>query len=149
MEALAHVTRKRVSVAKLPAHAPPPVARRVPLPSLASPLIRSHAPFPQKPLFTPTSWVAALRRESAARSLDRRQIAAFSALFAWRDATGRQGDDSLGYIMPRAVLLALAKAVPTDGEDGRSGRGVWTHACAVAVAVRNPQFFNCASCCMK
>jgi len=46
------------------------------------------------------------------RDLDSNQLAAFAAAHAWRDATARALDESPGYIVSRALLLRIARALP-------------------------------------
>ena len=47
------------------------------------------------------------------RDLAPRQLAAFAAAHAWRDATARATDESPGYVASRALLLRIARALPS------------------------------------
>ena len=47
------------------------------------------------------------------RDLAPRQLAAFAAAHAWRDATARASDESPGYVATRALLLRIARALPS------------------------------------
>ena len=40
-----------------------------------------------------------------------------AALYEWRDMTARKRDESLGYVLPRALLLQLARELPTSPQD--------------------------------
>lgn len=40
------------------------------------------------------------------------QIAVFAALAEWRDANARATDESLGFIMPRALITRISQEVP-------------------------------------
>jgi exosome complex exonuclease RRP6 len=46
------------------------------------------------------------------RDLTPKQLAAFAAAHAWRDATARDADESPGYVTSRALLLRIARALP-------------------------------------
>ena len=46
------------------------------------------------------------------RDLTPRQLAAYAAAHAWRDATARSSDESPGYVTSRALLLRIARALP-------------------------------------
>ncbi|CAI5516674.1 unnamed protein product [Closterium sp. Naga37s-1] len=41
------------------------------------------------------------------------QMAVLSALYTWRDQTGREYDEGLGYVMPNHLLLKVARDMPT------------------------------------
>ena len=67
----------------------------------------------------------------------------FRALYDWRDAVGRDMDESAEYVLPRATMWMLALATPTDEEGvrtvlkgvGRDGRRpLRGNACALARA---------------
>ncbi|CAI6012097.1 unnamed protein product [Closterium sp. NIES-65] len=42
------------------------------------------------------------------------QMAVLSALYTWRDQTGRECDEGLGYVMPNHLLLKVARDMPTS-----------------------------------
>lgn len=49
------------------------------------------------------------------------QTSVFAALMAWRDRVCRAEDESTGYVLPKAQLVALAQAMPGRGPVGRGG----------------------------
>lgn len=114
---------------------------------------RHHVSPTQKEAWEPRSWVKALLKEKEHSTMDRRQVAAYAALHAWRDAAARAADESSGFLLPRAALLALAMAVPMTASevlramDGPAFRGrsrgallrreAGTVAAMVAAAVRS------------
>ena len=53
------------------------------------------------------------RKNGGGCDLDMRQLAVYAALFAWRDRRSREDDESVGYVMPRALLLRIARGTPT------------------------------------
>lgn len=62
-------------------------------------------------------------------------MAALAALYGWRDAVARQLDESTGYVLPKAQLIELARALP--GESGWACRP-WGSACGVPVECPGP-----------
>ncbi|CAI5491619.1 unnamed protein product [Closterium sp. Naga37s-1] len=42
------------------------------------------------------------------------QMAVLSVLYTWRDQTGRECDEGLGYVMPNHLLLKVARDMPTS-----------------------------------
>jgi exosome complex exonuclease RRP6 len=53
------------------------------------------------------------RNAPEAKNLTAPQLAAYAAVFAWRDKKARELDESLGYVAPRALLLDISRACPT------------------------------------
>ncbi|KZF21908.1 hypothetical protein L228DRAFT_269356 [Xylona heveae TC161] len=60
----------------------------------------------------PGGWYDMLVRSPAMFSKE--QFAVFKAVHQWRDQVARQNDDSTNYIMPKHVLLNIAKAMPME-----------------------------------
>lgn len=52
------------------------------------------------------------RNPPEAKNLTAPQLAAYAAVFAWRDKKARELDESLGYVAPRALLLEISRACP-------------------------------------
>ena len=48
-----------------------------------------------------------------AKNLTAPQLAAYAAVFAWRDKKARELDESLGYVAPRALVLEISRACPS------------------------------------
>jgi len=48
------------------------------------------------------------------RSLNNRQIYAFTELYKWRDTLARERDESLAYILPNHMLLSIAEQLPKE-----------------------------------
>ena len=44
-------------------------------------------------------------------------------IFAWRDKIARQRDESLGFVLPNALLLKLAMRMPSTMRDLRAALG--------------------------
>ena len=62
---------------------------------------------------TPTSYREDYEKNaSEAKTLTTTQLAAYAAVFAWRDKKARELDESLGYVAPRALVLEIARACP-------------------------------------
>ena len=66
----------------------------------------------EKPLFHDASYLTLYN--AMATPLSRQQLAAFAAIFAWRDSRARVLDDAPHYIMSKGLLMSLAKAMPTN-----------------------------------
>lgn len=47
-------------------------------------------------------------------SMNQQQLYVFKALHQWRDTTARQEDESIRYVLPNHMLLALVERMPTD-----------------------------------
>ena len=46
-----------------------------------------------------------------------------AGLYAWRDRTARARDESLGFVLPKALLAKLAKRMPGSLRDLRAALG--------------------------
>jgi hypothetical protein len=77
----------------------------------------------QKPSLSPTAHLEAALRWGLA--LPPRNMMAFAALYSWRDRTARALDESVHYVMPKAALLELSRALPSTTGDVRKllGKG--------------------------
>jgi HRDC domain len=64
----------------------------------------------EKPLFRDSDYLLLYNRLATPLSPD--QLAAFAALYAWRDKTARALDDAPHRVLPKWPLLALAQALP-------------------------------------
>ncbi|XP_042687642.1 exosome component 10 [Centrocercus urophasianus] len=65
-----------------------------------------------KPLFSDESYLELYRRQK--KHLNTQQLTAFRLLFAWRDKTARQEDESIGYVLPNHMLLKIAEELPKE-----------------------------------
>uniref|UniRef100_A0A8B9FHY7 Exosome complex component 10 n=1 Tax=Amazona collaria TaxID=241587 RepID=A0A8B9FHY7_9PSIT len=65
-----------------------------------------------KPLFTDESYLELYRRQK--KHLNTQQLSAFRLLFAWRDKTARQEDESTGYVLPNHMLSKIAEELPKE-----------------------------------
>ncbi|NXR10673.1 EXOSX protein, partial [Semnornis frantzii] len=65
-----------------------------------------------KPLFSDESYLELYRRQK--KHLNTQQLAAFRLLFAWRDKTARQEDESTGYVLPNHMLQKIAEELPKE-----------------------------------
>uniref|UniRef100_A0A061SIC0 Exosome complex exonuclease RRP6 n=1 Tax=Tetraselmis sp. GSL018 TaxID=582737 RepID=A0A061SIC0_9CHLO len=65
----------------------------------------------EKELHTETSYLKDLQKIEGP-PLSSEQTAIYAALFGWRDGVARATDESVGYVMPRAVLIKLARDPP-------------------------------------
>lgn len=76
-----------------------------------------------KPRLSPTAHLEAALRWGLA--LPPRNMMAFAALYSWRDRTARALDESVHYVMPKAALLELSRALPSTAGDVRKllGKG--------------------------
>ncbi|GAQ85964.1 hypothetical protein KFL_002630080 [Klebsormidium nitens] len=66
----------------------------------------------EKELFRETSYLKLYKNYG--RHLNKQQLAALAGLYAWRDRTAREQDESCGYILPKHLLLRLAEELPSD-----------------------------------
>uniref|UniRef100_A0A1B6F5B3 Exosome complex component 10 homolog n=1 Tax=Cuerna arida TaxID=1464854 RepID=A0A1B6F5B3_9HEMI len=48
------------------------------------------------------------------KNFDNRQMFAFKELYAWRDKTAREEDESTGYVLPNHMLLLIAEKLPKE-----------------------------------
>lgn len=55
-----------------------------------------------------------LDAKKCGRALTQPQMSVYAALYAWRDRLARQQDESLGYVLSRAAMTALAVAAPAS-----------------------------------
>ncbi|NXQ89329.1 EXOSX protein, partial [Nyctibius grandis] len=65
-----------------------------------------------KPLFSDDSYLELYKRQK--KYLNAQQLTAFRLLFAWRDKTARQEDESIGYVVPNHMLLKIAEELPKE-----------------------------------
>ncbi|KAH8359924.1 hypothetical protein KR093_009575, partial [Drosophila rubida] len=65
-----------------------------------------------KPHIGPDSHLDLVRKTK--RSFDNRQLHALRGIFAWRDATARQEDESYGYVLPNHMMLQIAESLPRE-----------------------------------
>lgn len=65
-----------------------------------------------KPHIGPDSHLDLVRKTK--RSFDNRQLFALSGIFAWRDATARQEDESYGFVLPNHMMLQIAESLPRE-----------------------------------
>jgi len=65
-----------------------------------------------KPHIGPDSHLDLVRKTK--RSFDNRQLYALRGIFAWRDATARQEDESYGYVLPNHMMLQIAESLPRE-----------------------------------
>ena len=66
-----------------------------------------------KPVTDQLTYHVDYRKNRDAGDLDLPRLAVYAALHSWRDKTSRTEDESIGYVMPRALLLRLAREAPT------------------------------------
>lgn len=64
------------------------------------------------PTFDEGAYYEDLLKFDNLKELNEPQLAVYAALFSWRDATARDADESLGYVLPRALMVRLAIASP-------------------------------------
>ncbi|CAL8095562.1 unnamed protein product [Orchesella dallaii] len=48
------------------------------------------------------------------RSLNNRQLYAFTEIYKWRDGIAREKDESLGFVLPNHMLLTIAESLPKE-----------------------------------
>ncbi|KAL7727735.1 hypothetical protein ACLKA6_008072 [Drosophila palustris] len=65
-----------------------------------------------KPHIGPESHLDLVRKTK--RSFDNRQLYALQGIFAWRDTTARQEDESYGYVLPNHMMLQIAESLPRE-----------------------------------
>lgn len=99
-----------------------------------------------KDVRTPTTFLASATRLDP--PLLDAELAAYRALFDWRDALARAEDESTGWVLPRAQLLLLARARPTTATElkavvGHKARGVLAHARAILDLLRGAGADHC------
>ncbi|KAK2077050.1 hypothetical protein QBZ16_005278 [Prototheca wickerhamii] len=99
-----------------------------------------------KDVRTPTTFLASATRLDP--PLLDAELAAYRALFDWRDALARAEDESTGWVLPRAQLLMLARALPTTATElkavvGHKARGVLAHARAILDLLRSAGADHC------
>ena len=68
----------------------------------------------EKPVTHPLTYHADYRKNRDAGDLDLPRLAVYAALHGWRDERCRAEDESIGYVMPRALMLRLAREAPTN-----------------------------------
>jgi exosome complex exonuclease RRP6 len=66
-----------------------------------------------KPVTDQLTYHVDYRKNRDAGDLDLPRLAVYAALHSWRDKTSRTEDESIGYVMPRALMLRLAREAPT------------------------------------
>ena len=64
------------------------------------------------PTFDEGAYYEDLLKFDNLKELNDAQLAVYAALFSWRDAAARDADESLGYVLPRALMVRLAIASP-------------------------------------
>lgn len=64
----------------------------------------------EKPLYKDTDYIDFYGKCGA--QLNQQQLAAFAALFAWRDAKAREADEGVGHVLSKRLLLLLAQNMP-------------------------------------
>lgn len=57
---------------------------------------------------------AQLALRKTRRSLNNRQLYAFTEIYKWRDDIAREKDESLGYVLPNHMLLTIAESLPKE-----------------------------------
>ena len=65
------------------------------------------------PSFDDGAYYDDLLKTDNLKELGEPQLAVYAALFDWRDRAARDADESLGYVLPRALMLRLALTVPS------------------------------------
>ena len=68
----------------------------------------------EKPVTHALTYHADYRKNRDAGDLDLPRLAVYAALHGWRDERCRAEDESIGYVMPRALMLRLAREAPTN-----------------------------------
>ncbi|BDA42121.1 probable exosome component 10 at N-terminal half [Coccomyxa sp. Obi] len=76
----------------------------------------------EKELFSESAYLDYYRR--CHERLTREQLAVFAGLYAWRDRTARQRDESVGFVLPKSQILKLAKRAPSSVHDLRAVLGI-------------------------
>ncbi|CAL8468190.1 g7729 [Coccomyxa elongata] len=112
-------------VPRVPDHLRSEVPQRGPTSCLGVVLERSRLLCLQryeKELFSESAYLDYYRR--CHERLTREQLAVFAGLYAWRDRTARQRDESTGFVLPKSLLLKLAKRAPCSAHDLRAVLGI-------------------------
>ena len=65
-----------------------------------------------KPAFDPEGYKSILFKHK--KSFDSQQLAALASIFAWRDAIARQEDESVGFVVPNHMMIAIAEVMPRE-----------------------------------
>eukprot|EP00698_Gefionella_okellyi_P025025 TRINITY_DN9028_c0_g1_i1.p1 TRINITY_DN9028_c0_g1~~TRINITY_DN9028_c0_g1_i1.p1 ORF type:complete len:836 (+),score=201.80 TRINITY_DN9028_c0_g1_i1:41-2548(+) len=66
----------------------------------------------EKERFDPFGWRAVY--EKTTRALNDTQLRVLARLYQWRDEQARQHDESVRYVMPNQMMLAMAERMPTN-----------------------------------
>lgn len=78
----------------------------------------------EKPVFCDTDYLQELQRNARGPQLGAQQLAAFAALFAWRDRVAREVNASTFSVLSRNILTFLAQSLPaTVKEVNRCANG--------------------------
>uniref|UniRef100_A0A914D0P3 HRDC domain-containing protein n=1 Tax=Acrobeloides nanus TaxID=290746 RepID=A0A914D0P3_9BILA len=65
----------------------------------------------QQPRFDPNGYLSLLKGR---RAINNRQSYALKELWKWRDATAREEDESLDYVLPSHMMLQIAEILPKE-----------------------------------
>ncbi|XP_069466040.1 exosome complex component 10 isoform X2 [Ambystoma mexicanum] len=65
-----------------------------------------------KPIFSEDSYLELYRKQK--RHLNTQQLTAFRLIYAWRDRTARQEDESTGYVLPNHMMLKISEELPKE-----------------------------------
>uniref|UniRef100_A0A914HGI0 HRDC domain-containing protein n=1 Tax=Globodera rostochiensis TaxID=31243 RepID=A0A914HGI0_GLORO len=84
----------------------------------------------KQPRFNPKGYMKLLRR---GRRFNNRQLEALARLWAWRDRTARERDESLHFVLPDHMMLQMAETLP------REPSGILACCAPVPPIVRNEQ----------
>jgi len=68
----------------------------------------------EKPLFTCESYQKVLEKHK--RTFNTEQLCAFRLLYAWRDNTAREEDESYGFVLPNHMMFQIAQTMPRDAQ---------------------------------
>ena len=68
----------------------------------------------EPPSFDEGAYYEDLVKMDNLKELSDPQMAVYAALFGWRDATARDADESIGYVMPRGLMLRLSTTTPSS-----------------------------------
>ena len=68
----------------------------------------------EKPVTHALTYHADYRKNRDAGDLDLPRLAVYAALHGWRDERCRAEDESIGYVLPRALMLRMAREAPTN-----------------------------------
>ena len=67
----------------------------------------------EPPSFDEGAYYEDLVKTDNLKELSDPQLAVYAALFGWRDSTARDADESIGYVMPRGLMLRLSTTTPS------------------------------------